>query len=195
MPSLDSAGNISLTSKGKPINVNQIFQYAKNVVQIADKGINPYYRVDSGTVMGVYNGSLRLKRIQDLSLISFNLGVGELATERGFLNYLMAFDRFYESEPYQKNGMEGIKPTDFSAGFSLPVFVQMGLIESINGIKPGSPIFKTVLAHTVHSAAVGISLSLMEECGISIERQTNEWPWLQSVSENALSGINNNEKH
>jgi len=181
-------GGVILTSKGKPKNQRELHQNLSNIQRTSEvTGENPFYQVESSS--GLLHVNSAHVQIEDKHTCMVELnkpGVARLITEDGFAEYLKVFAAFYSGPPYSTNNMPPLSPADLSSGLSLPVLLQMGIVESVQGIHKTDNAFREVLRHNIHIVAVGISPAILEAVQVDSQKAIYEWGWLNQVVDHAL---------
>ena len=147
---------------------------------------SPTYRVVSAS--GYNNGKIGT----DAMACTIDLDPARLpwyATPEGFDEYLSAFNRFYSQPPYSTNNMATLQPTDISAGFSLPVFIKLGAVATIDGI-PLSQIREsqdaTLFSAAMLTVAVGLSPIILHQISPDAIPSIMKWNWLQEVTHHLI---------
>jgi len=182
-------GKIEMVSRGKPKNLQELFDSLLGMKHMSGlTGESPFYQVDSASGLIHLNGrQVQVEDRQSCLVVLRKKKLEELATERGFLDYLQIFTRFYSQPPYSTHNMKPITPTDLSGGLSLPVLTKMGIVQSVSGVDVMEAQFRDILKHNVHLVAVGISPRILESVQVDSKKMIYGWDWLNEVVDHALS--------
>lgn len=187
IPTPTPEDGVKLASKGKPKSNFDVFQSFQNILEASRRGIDPpHYQLESASGVMLRDQRQIIPSLSHIVVTFTKEGISDLATNQGFIRYLIAFNEFYNSPLYHSH--HG-KFTIFhlSGGVSLPVLVRMGYIESINGINADNKaLFYSELLDSIHTAAIGIAPELLEHFGVKSDEILKEWKWLNAVAQRAV---------
>lgn len=188
-PILNNTGSISMVSRGKPKNDEELFRTFQSIHEVAKvTGEQPCYMVEnsSGLLHHDVNGQTNFMEDRDNVFVMLKKeGAAHLATTRGISEYMKEFRDFYSQPPYEKS----VTPFDLSGGISLPVLTKMGMIDSVDGISPDSFMFYKVLRRALHTVAIGISPELLDNVGINSANVIKHWDWINQVTKKSMGII------
>lgn len=176
-----------LVSRGKPEVIEQIRAHFVGMSNVAQNQGFGYYEVASASAVQDSRGTLA-----ETSLSQFHLNAQKLlwlTTEEGFAAYIETFNQFYKSKAYSGNKLQPIAPTDISAGISLPVLTQMGVIEAINGVKladMSSPEAVVAFKKALFNVGVGFSEQVLTRIHSEAMQYILKWAWLEEVTEHVM---------
>lgn len=179
-------------SHGKPASLEDVrlnFVLMDGAAKATEYVVPPQYNIHgaSGILYVDENNKHHYLETEEYCHIDMNVDVlKRLASEDGFAEYVRAMENFFESgEKIMKN----------SAGFSIEVLLQLGAIESINGISPliegrPNPLFPSVLRRAIQTAAIGTSGELMNMFeGVNSEQALENWEFLNDATTRAMEPI------
>lgn len=146
----------------------------------------PFYIVDIAS--GYHSLADNNRQIQrDHCLIILDPdGFYYLTRYAGFKDYLERFSTFYSEPPYSTHGLPPIRPTDISAGLSLPVLTEMGIVESIDGIDRESDQFTQAFLEGLYKVGVGFNAPTLTSFHPDIAKTVAGWSWNNQVAEKVL---------
>lgn len=187
-PYMNNGNNLELRSTSKLKDNDEVWKNLQRMREVSEEMLeNPFYIVDiaSGTQSLVDNN----RRIEkDRVFVFLNAeGLDYLASRGGFDDYLDNFLRFYSEPPYSTHGMPSIGPTDISAGLSVPVLTEMGIIDSIDGVERDNERFHSVFQETLYKVGVGFAPPVLESFHPTIRDSVSGWSWNSQVAEKVLS--------
>lgn len=177
-------GGFELRSTSKLESTEEV---KRNLLRMAEsfeeKGEKPFYIVDiaSGSHSIADN---RRKTARGHSYITLDdQSLKDLITNEGFEKYIARFNQFYSEPPYSTHNLPALSLTDISAGLSLPVLTQMGVLDSLNGVsRDDADAFRRTFAQELFKVGVGFDLSLFSNASIDIR----DWSWLNQVTDKVL---------
>ena len=147
------------------------------------------YQVFSGSHIASYTPDYDLpietRHTQKITVHLRPEAVKFFASDKGFAHYQQAFSEFYRSEAYRENNLSPIKPTNISAGFSLPVFMKEQAVEAVelDGKKVElNEASEEFLRKVIYAVAIGYSPAVIEQIFPGAYNFTiDNWNWLQRV--------------
>lgn len=165
---------------GSPFEVPKHFSH---IYEASEKfGLPPGYSVVTHTALLHRNGKLMLfEAPSSVEIVLSQAALKYLTTNEGLLQYLMAFHHVYYGTLNPKMALEKI-----SAGIDLLALVQMGAIESINGISSRDNHFAEVLRNAAFIVTVGISPKILELLGVSQNQVISQGSFIDEITELAL---------
>lgn len=175
---------IYFKSRGKPSSekeVFSIFQEMKKASDVSHDGLS--YSLDNASGLLFRNSKDCFFEMREKTLITLShSAINRLAEREGFVEYLQAMKRHYNSPlyPYPVN------ISDISSGMSLATLVNMGAIEEIEGVHKDSPQFYKMVRYAFYIATIGISSELLELVGVHRGKITSQNSWLNQVTKRAL---------
>jgi hypothetical protein len=179
-------GRDLFVSHGKPKDEEEFANHIHNM----SKTGRAMYRVLVGSHLADYSSEQTFPvETRDRQLISVRLKpetLRILGTDAGLQHYLDAFNEFYASETYKKNGLtQATKITDLSSGFSLPVLIQEKMVEAVGfDQKPQSLelIDDRLLKQLIYGVAAGYSPRVLDQVlPGSYDLIIDNWAWLSDV--------------
>lgn len=187
-PYVNNGNGLELRSTSKLKDNDEVWRNLQRMREVSEETLeNPFYIVDiaSGAQSPVDNN----KRIEkDRVFVFLNAeGLDYLASRGGFNDYLDNFLRFYSEPPYTTHGMPPIEPTDISAGLSVPVLTEMGIIDSIDGVNREDPQFPEAFSEALYKVGVGFNLPVLESFQPDIRNMSGGWNWNKQIVEKVLS--------
>lgn len=179
-------------SHGKPASLEDVrlnFELMDKAAEATKYAVSPQYNLHgaSGILYIDENNNQHYLDTEEYCHIDMNVGVlKRLASGEGFAEYVQAMEKFFDSnEKIMKN----------SAGFSIEVLLQLGAIESINGISPliegrPNPLFGPMLKRAIKTAAIGTSGELMDMFeGVNSEEAMENWTFLNNATARAMEPV------
>ena len=178
------------TSMGKPLSKQEIYENFVGLLNTPHNSItekDPYYEVrvatgivyvDNDRIRHMYNKHKACRVILDKEKLS------GLVTE-GLDQYFKNAEVFFQKKD---------KPMENSAGFSLEVLVQMGIVKGLqfldeNGqiVLVNTPQFRNALKQAIQLVAVGTAPELMELFdGVDTTSVIGEWDFLEKTTKKTL---------
>jgi hypothetical protein len=184
--SFDDNGNRAFESKGKPYDLEDVLINFQRMSFVAKELGFANYQVRSASALLDNLG----RRITDLVLCGVDInksGIDYLSSERGFDEYIKCFHDFYSSEVYSTNQLSSIGPQKISAGVSLPVLRQMGMVKSVNKVEQdGSREAVKAFRLGLWTVAVGFGPSILERVHPDAMATIIGWDWLDEVTKKVV---------
>lgn len=185
---------LTYDSKGKPDSEDET---RKNFEQLSVQGRvsgRSVYRVVASSAAQTVVGKIPERVNSRSQTVSVTVRLNQEATQRlstpeGFADYLANFKAFYSSDIYASGGFKPITVTDISGGLSLPVLLQMGVVEQVGDMeitpKKVHAMFQS-LKKAMLVVAVGFGPKILKEIDPSAYDQVLRWQWLIQATRAAL---------
>lgn len=178
-----------IDSRGKPKHPDSVRNTFEEMYNAGlESGVLPFYTVLSGSGVHI-RGRKYEERLVDIHACTVELNpdkIKRFSTEEGYQEYTDAFNKFYTSDVYRRNGLSGVKIDSLSGGLSLPVLTTLNAVEAVDGIERNSSDFEDAFRHGMYTVAVGISPHILRPIQPDIDKSLESWDWLNGVVEHTL---------
>ncbi|MDO5561352.1 MAG: Maf family protein [bacterium] len=187
------SGDFEMISHGKPKDEAEVQRHFHNMNKLGAS----IYQVFSGSHIASYTPDydmpIETRHTQKITVHLRPEAVKFFASDKGFAHYQQVFTDFYRSEAYKQNNLQPIRPTNISAGFSLPVFIQEQAVEAVelDGKKIKlSEANEEFLRKVIYAVAIGYSPVVLEQIFPGAYNFTiDNWHWLQEVVKEITANV------
>lgn len=181
----NDSGEQSFVSHGKPKDEEELFE-TFNKMHRTKKAI---YQVFAGSQILKYNADYihpaETRHSQTVNVILRKDALEKLTSEEGLSKYLKAFEEFYSSETYSKNGLPAISIRDLSSGISLPVLMKEKMVEAVGidgKVFPLNDVSDRLLKQIIYGVGVGYSPQVIDQIFPGAYNFIiDNWDWLKEV--------------
>lgn len=181
-PALTEAG-LQMTTRHKPTSDEEIKNNFRDMIYAAvRKGESCMYETAAGSVIQTIRANAAPSFAVERHRVELDPSLLAYLADGGYEKYKQVFRDTDSDMP-----MDHFYPatlTDLSAGMSLPTFLRLRMVLSINGVSYQSKEFRSEVERALMTALIGAPLrEMFRPFNTQVHRRFGDWTWFQKKLE------------